>query len=209
MKNVFGLVCLALASNAFANLFSNGSFENPVIAGSQNDGQIYYAYDLTGLTDWASFGNVIVARNVNSYWKGTDGSQYINLQFSTSNYIEQTIATVAGGTYRIKFDLSCDNLFGQWNRDDCTLGVSLNGTTLNTFKPSTDAAQTLTWDSISLDFTATSSSSSIRFFDAANFTNFVGPMLDNVSVEAVPEPASILALTFGSFALIVNRKRRK
>lgn len=200
-----GLALCACGANA-QNLIVNGSFEDPLINADQTDGSIYYKYGFAPLAPWTN-GNLLVLQNRAPYWVASDGQQFVNLQYSSVFQISQDVATTAGQQYRLSFDLTSDNVMGQWDRNDCTVGVKWNGVTIGTFTPSADARETLVWDSHSLLVTATSASANVAFYDVNNNVNFIGPVLDNIRLEAVPEAGTLAALSAGLVALLARRRR--
>lgn len=207
MRSIAFVAFAVVAVSASAtNLVVNGSFESPVVAGSQNDGSALYQYDFTSMAPWTG-GNLLVLRNRAPFWVGTDGEQFINLQHSGIFQIGQDLNTVVGQQYRISFDLAADIFAGSGVLSDCTVGVKWNGQTIGTYTPSSAAGQTLTWDSISLNLTASSNVANLSLYDVNNNVNFTGPLLDNVRAEAVPEPTTLLVLGLGLGAAAIRRRR--
>jgi hypothetical protein len=115
--------------------------------------------------------------------------------------ISQTFATIAGGVYAVDF----------WLRNDllsCTLTcaandffVSWNGTTIL----SRASAPSFPYTEFSFLELATGPTSTLTF-SGANEPGFY--RLDDVSVSAVPEPASLM-LVGGGLGLLLARRRRR
>ena len=143
----------------------------------------------------------------------SDGSFFLDL----TNYqpggpfagVTQTIATTAGATYTLSFDLGGSTF---WGRPDA-LVASAAGTSA-TFTTGAPSAKTPNndWYHETMQFTATSASTLITLQGAAGF-NYIG--LDNVSVDAVtaavPEPetwALMLAGLAGVGTVARRRSRR-
>jgi hypothetical protein len=199
-------LALALCVAASAqNILVNGSFEDPTVNGTADDGTGLYWYGLGPVAPWTN-GNLLVLQNRTPFWSGTDGTHYANLQYSQVFTIGQDVNTVAGQQYRLTFDLSSDMFSG--DLADCKVGVRWNGVTLATFTPTTHAGTTLTWDSESLLIDSTQALGHLDFYDVNNFTDFNGPLLDNIQLVAVPEPASMSLLGLGAVALLRRKSDR-
>ncbi len=166
---------------AGSQLVTNGSFEDPQIPSTST----YPWLTFTGsqLPGWTTDGSV----DVQSGEPGTpftgvpDGSQVLDLN-NTS--ISQTVATEAGVTYRVSFDLS-EN-YAILNGASVTVAVSFGGTTQTfTFAgQSGESASNMRWDAHSFDVTATGSSATLQFTAGGAANGAGGPMLDFVQVES-------------------------
>lgn len=124
--------------------------------------------------------------------------------------LSQTFDTVAGTTYTVSFDIG----FGPDSNSTATsvggapvtqslVDVGINGV-YQSF-----AGSTAGWTSgNSLTFTATGASTTLSFKTADTYSEYVG--LDNVAVNAVPEPETYAMMLAGLGALgFVARRRRK
>ena len=111
--------------------------------------------------------------------------------------LSQDLATVAGRTYRFSYFLN--NVYTVNNDFTVAFGGQ---TVMSGAGPQTGAVGVYT--AYSFDVTATSNVSTISF-TIGNDLSSIG--LDDVSVQTVPEPASMAALGLGALALLRRRKR--
>lgn len=111
----------------------------------------------------------------------------------------QTIATFGAGTYTLNFDLG-GNARGDVDKTTViTLGDFSQSVTLSSSSPL--AAQS---------FTFKTTGGQLSFADLAGGNQNIGNILDNVSLSAVPEPASWAAMLVGFGAIgATMRNRRK
>jgi hypothetical protein len=96
------------ASSAFANLVSDGDFNNPSGGGSfatYFNGQSFGPWNVVGLgSSWAGTGGVDL---VGGYWQSpTLGGGSVDLDGDGPGGVTQTLSLTSGKTYRLSFDLS-------------------------------------------------------------------------------------------------------
>lgn len=121
--------------------------------------------------------------------------------------VSQTFDTVAGTTYTVSFDVG----FGPDSNStgdsmghpvlNSSVDVGLNGV-YNTFSSAANG-----WATKSFTFTANSASTTLSFKTSDTYSEYVG--LDNVSVNAVPEPETYAMMLAGLGALGFLARRRK
>lgn len=76
--------------------------------------------------------------------------------------------------------------------------VSVGGVTQDySFDSSGQALNALIWQSITFDFLASSSTSTLSFVSLSSTPNSYGALIDNVTVSSVPEPSTLLLVTLG------------
>ena len=135
--------------------------------------------------DSASYGNVV----------DLDGSRNLAADLATKE-------TFAPGTYHLSFDLA-----GSQRGDENAVLV-----TLGTYSASFDrkSADPFSTETATVTLLASSALSFTNYDpnDPTNLGDNVGDLLDNVSVQAVPEPSTVAALAFGGLAVLRRRNRR-
>ncbi|MBK7470168.1 MAG: choice-of-anchor C family protein [Betaproteobacteria bacterium] len=182
------LLVSVLSGAAFAAPFQNGSFELGGIGPCNT-------YDIpagsTLITGWTvSVGN-IDWEGPACGWQASDGGNSLDLVGQAAGGIggiEQTFDTIPGATYVVDFDLA-----GNYGGVPVIkpLAVTIDGVTTNyTFDTTGRGAFTMGWTTKSLNFTANSTSSTIRFesdVSAAGGSLNAGAALDNVRITQVLE----------------------
>ncbi len=202
------LVVSAFALPAHANLIQNGSFEDPVVTVG------FYKNFLSGsteITGWKVVGidsSVANGTFVQSgiTFQAQDGVQWIDLAGITSNSktsgVTQSFASSVGTEYEITFYVASATdrqLFFP-----ATVELSINGGARSSYFNPAAPTTSLDWKLFTVDFVATTTTTSLTFFNGSESNNFLGG-LDNVSVEAVaapvPEPSEYAMLLMGLAAI--------
>jgi hypothetical protein len=217
-----GLSATAQASN----LVDNGDFYDVTSVWVDNTGlgsDDLHSAGATMIPGWSvvpGFGNEFWAAASNSYnltaSPGNGSGFWVDLtgQANDKPYggIQQAIATTAGTTYTLTFDLGASTQYNGPDQGAAALTASATGSAeLASVEFTLSPTTTNQWASETLSFTADSSSTEISFLADSTFTSeYTG--LDNVNVvattSAVPEPVPAMTLMAG-LALIASVLRRR
>jgi len=203
---------LAIAGSASAaNLVVNGGFNNGATVGAPGGGFATLGTGSNAITGWS-----IVGGNVDwiqGYWQSSDGDGFsVDLNGNNPGAIAQTISTVVGQFYSLTFDMSGnpDNFQGETR----VAVIGAGGVTIGSASYTLTGANTkanMLWQSEIFNFTATSTSTEIRFTSGNGGVNCCyGAAIDNVAVgNGVPEPATwgLLIVGFGGVGALARRRR--
>jgi Protein of unknown function (DUF642)/PEP-CTERM motif len=209
----------AFASEARANLISNGGFDGSFEANTGSGGELVPTGS-SDITDWTisgPFSLLWIPENTPGFYGGLNPSPgnpspfLIDLTGGTDNgtfdSVAQTIATTAGAQYRLTFDLGSAI---QWGIQDGVTATA--GSASGTFTSTNPGTSTNFWNSETLDFVATGPSTVITLAGASGIA-YAG--VDNVSVVettpgGVPEPSTwaMLLLGFASVGCMAYRRAR-
>jgi choice-of-anchor C domain-containing protein len=206
---VAGALAMAGAASAATELVVNGGFTGAARTGFTT----VSAGGPTSIAGWTVLTNYVDWSN--GVWQSSDGDGHsIDLIGGFGvGAIGQTIATKAGYTYLLTFDVSGnpDNYRGA----ERIVTISAGGANIGAAQYTLGAANSrgdMFWSSRSLKFVATSDLTQLVFTGTSTPGNCCwGAALDNVSVTAVPEPATwaMMIIGFGAAGSMVRTSRRK
>ena len=194
--SVIGLATLAglcAVLPAQANLITNGDFETGT------------------LSSWLSAGNVGIAAlpyfGLSEPTYGQYSAAFNGGESVPNGVLYQTISTVAGVSYIVAFNY-VDNAYAYEYSQSITVSAQAGEDQILSSQSYTSSGPTQPY---SLNFTATSSTTTINFADnPGNNTYSQDGILDNVSVNivtAVPEPSSLALLVFGAAGIVTMHRR--
>lgn len=189
-------------SIAFAgNIVVNGSFESPDIG---NTWFVTVDSGQTTLTGWSVGQNSIdIVSNLGGHggapdW-AIDGNQSVDLAGTPGpGSISQILATVSNETYTLSFAVSSN---GQQHANG--IQVFWDNNLLDTISSPLPA----TWDIHTYNVTASTSSTPLGFSTPIAGNN--GPLLDAVSVTAIPELSTLILLCIGIAGMAGYRLRKR
>jgi hypothetical protein len=209
---------VGLTSHA-ANLLTNGSFEDGIFVPSE-PGSMLLSAGATDITGWTVInGGLAWDGAANPYnLTASDGNNFLDLtgDYDAAPYggVQQTVATAIGFQYQLTFDIGTSTTYDSNEGSIPLIPVSIQATAGSSSETFTTATPTSInqWESFTLDFTATSASTVILLEgQASENIQYIG--LDNVSLEAVPEPSSLSLMLLlagpGLLAFAAWRRLRK
>lgn len=190
-------VCACAAMSSAQNIVTNGGFERSTVPSGTFVTKS--AGDLT-LDRWVIGGDSI--DHVGTYWAAFEGTQSIDLNgtktyFNSAGSVAQILATTVGQEYKVSWRMA-GNPAGA--PDTKSVEVFFGGVSRGVFT----SPSSLSWSLQTFSVLATNANSELKFV-SLDPTPY-GAVLDDVSVEAVPEPATMSALVLMGIAAL--RKRR-
>ena len=211
------LLCAAAASASPTNLidatyglgagsFELGSFVNGggIVNGGGGGYMGVAPGDSTTITGWTVGGPGDGVDWLTPPIYGADtGNHTLDLQHLTSSSISTTIATTVGAKYTVSFVASASTVVGTSAEGLLSAGSLTNQAFSIARSASTGAP---TWTPLSYQFTATGSSTTVKFTGTGDQIWHYGPVLDSVSVTAVPEPATDALMGAGLGIVVVSSR---
>jgi hypothetical protein len=210
-----GLATTFATGVGFGGVFQNGGFESPGlgVTGASNLGCP------GSVTGWVhnnncSAGSELLTASGNYGLATLDGGQYITWggNGNTGGILQQTFDTIAGASYTVNYLIAIQQNTGpgQSMKVEALDGITL----LNSAAANNFLFLSLT-PGPTLNFTASSTSTTLRFTDTTSFANSSAANwgLDTVTVQSnqsgVPEPGSALLFGAGLAAVLLAPRFRK
>lgn len=211
---VAGLLLSAAEAQAGVNLLQNGDFETvgPIVGGLPSPGAPWAVgpgadiSDLTGADYIPCCGTFGTPAELANHFASFGAGNVNNVSALT-----QAFSTVGGGSFALAFDAGA---LGAGTQDIVASVYAVgNSTPIATRTILTTANDNLgsTFNPYALDFTAMAGGSYYVSFNAVGQGDNIDPILDNVSVSAVPEPATwaMMLLGFAALGFAGYRQARK
>jgi hypothetical protein len=178
-------------------LIWNGSFESPGIRGITQTVPNYWTVN----SGTVSIVNTTSA-NYAQYLPAADGSQVLVLYASS---ISQNVSLVSGQEYQLTFDLSPRQYDGS-SPQDAYLNLAISDGSQSLNQPFFVPAGSTNWTQESFLFVADDSSQYALSLASPPLQQYMS-VIDNVNMEAVPEPSIAVLLSGG--ILVVHLLKRK
>lgn len=201
---------VSMVSSAQANLLVNGSFEAVDASASP-----YYIRNFASTPGWTQYGDGVdlihntYAQHPAVLVTASDGVQYLDMnQAGLLGGIYQAVAATAGVTYR----LSLDGAAWATNSVGGTLGYELYDPGTNAVLAMgtyTDSISDSSWMQLSLSAAAISNRIGVKIYGVA--ATQAGMGLDNVVLQAIPEPETyaLMLVGVGLVGVAVKKHRSK
>ncbi len=194
----FVLLTFSAATNANANLITNGSFELPLIA---TNGYVREAPD-----SWTTGSNPGCVVNGTAFgFSPANGIQFYDLGNTSAYTLSQTIDITTAGQYQLAWSASSTSYSSKFVTQ---YSVTFDGST-TTFTPGYSPYYGGSWASNSLSFDLAPGLYTLTFASLTNI--YFDTCLDNVTLtltpSSVPVPPSMLLLGSGLVGLTWVRKK--
>jgi hypothetical protein len=201
-------VSAATSAQATINLLSNPGFENGVALPM---GQVTLAAnDTTSITGWKVLGAGVNYVN-NTIWNAAQGSRSIELLGNNGGIGQRVFGFITGKTYTLKYAVSADPTNTATSAVDLYHTVSVTGglasTTPYTFVPAVNTATNMLYSIQEYTFVASNTFQDLQFRASGRNRGF-GPVIDSISITAIPEASTWAMLVLG-FGLVGAASRRR
>jgi len=223
MKFVVSLLMMA-PPMIWANLLTNGGFEQPHVTGATSE---QFAAGSTDIPGWLvipanSPGDVTIMRDDftigNLTFLPQSGTQSLNLTgaFSGENTgVQQDVNLKIGDVYILTFSVGNEDNSAPNFMLDATAGLTINGNVIGFYTNGNNSHNAVNWKQFQYTFTATQIANSIAFQNATvPNEDYIG--LDGVDLEDItdknpgtetPEPGTLGLMALGLLAAVAWSRR--
>ena len=206
MRLLIASVAAALITgSAGAVTIVNGSFEDGVVLPDGGFTTLATG-DTTSLPGWEVLSQGI--DYIGTYWQAAEGTRSLDLSALTAGGVMQRVTGFeVGKHYRITFSLSANP--GETTRPKRILVSATGGSPrIYDYANTTNSNGDMMYETHTYDFIAGGPTQNVQF--RSEELNPYGPVLDNVSIALVPEPATwgLMLAGFGLTGILVRRRAR-
>lgn len=187
------VLSLLVAASAHANILVNGSFENP---GQGNGSWAIYS----SIPGWAASNSGVEVRN-NVAGTAYAGSNFVELDTFSNSWIEQSLSTTLNQTFKLKFAYSPRTGVSSTSNP---IDVYWNGNLVGSYTGNGSGGGNV-WSIKNLTLLGNGGVSTLRFA-ASGTSDGYGGSLDDVQLNAVPEPTSLALFAAALMVLAFVRK---
>ena len=205
---------LHLAAIALATLVSQAASAATIVNGSFEDTSPTDVFDTLGAGNGALTGWSIDSGSVDfigSYWQAAAGANSLDMAGNALGSISQLITDLTIGVrYMVTFAMSGNPDGGTGPKSMLVNAGNLPDGTYEYTVTGANALDKMKWEYKQFFFTASDTSELLTFSALPTNTtgSFFGPGLDDISIAAVPLPASAPLILAGLGALAALRRRR-
>jgi hypothetical protein len=185
-------IVLGVAAVSSANIVTNGSFE------AKSYGNSYKQLSNDGVTGgWYAETDLLEIGAASVYGvTGQNGNQVLELDAKKNAKVSQNLKTTKS-SYSVTFSAALRKNVAKTSQGG---DLYWNDVKIGSFLPGSTKME-------SYKFTVSGTGNDKISFVGTGTSDSYGSLIDNVSVQAVPEPTSMAALAMGGIALL--RRRRK
>ncbi len=207
-------IIVGSASHAQTNLILNGGFEAPI-----SDNQYGHPpatwFDEASFGGWTvEFGSVDIGRDPTTWGYAYEGVQYVDLNGWHRGAIYQDISVPVGGPYVLRLALNGNYDGGTKDyrkaRVELRQGANLvfRGDYTHYYNQNLPFNRQ-EWRVFAQQLTLTAGTYRVRLESLESRHNFFGPVVDDIRLQMVPEPATLVLAGSALPSLLLTLRRRR